>query len=68
MALYRVYIGAVVNNVGPGAKGRVKVNVQGRQLWAVHTLTTSGVQVSSALIVAFEAGDPERPVVLGKIT
>lgn len=68
MALYGVYRGVVVDNVDPGAAGRVKVSVEGRQAWALCTLTTPQVQVGSMVILAFEAGDPERPVVLGKIT
>jgi len=68
MALYGVYRGVVVDNVDPGAVGRVKITVEGRQAWALCTLTTPRVQVGSTVIVAFEAGDPDRPVVLGKIT
>ena len=68
MALFGVYRGMVVDNVDPGAGGRVKVTVEGRMLWALSTLTIPRLQVGSGVIVAFEAGDPERPVVLGKVT
>ncbi len=68
MAWYGVYRGIVVDNTDPGASGRVKVNVEGRVSWALCTITTPAVQVGSMVIVAFEAGDADRPVVLGKIT
>lgn len=68
MALYGVYRGMVTDNVDPGAGGRVRISVEGRQAWALCTLSTPAIQVGSMVIVAFEAGDPDRPVVLGKVT
>jgi len=68
MALYGVYRGVVLGNTDPQISGRVKVEVEGRQAWALVTLTSPRVQVGAMVIVAFERGDPNLPVVLGRVT
>lgn len=66
MALYGVYRGVILDSSDPQVSGRVKVSVEGRQAWA-PTITDSNIQVGATVIVAFEQGDPARPVVLGRV-
>lgn len=68
MALYGVYRGTIVNTTDPQISGRVQVSVEGRVAWALVTLTTPKVPVGSSVIVAFEHGDANYPVVLGQVT
>jgi len=67
MAFYGVYRGIVLDNVDPGASGRVRVSVEGRDGWALVTLSSPRIEVGSTVIVAFEHGDPSYPVVLGRV-
>ena len=63
MVLFGVYRGVVLDNSDPQVSGRVKVNVEGRQAWALVTVTSPKLQVGAMVIVAFERGDPDMPVV-----
>jgi len=67
MALFGVYRGVVLDNSDPQVSGRVKVNGEGRQAWALVAMTSPKIQVGAMVIVALERGDPDMPVVLGRV-
>lgn len=67
MAFYGVYRGIVLDNADPGALRRVKVSVEGREGWALVTLSGPKLEVGSNVIVAFERGNPDYPVILGRV-
>lgn len=70
-----VYMGTVVNNVDPTGKGRAMVRISaivgGQSAWAQvcrpFGATGGAVPTGGNVVVAFEGGDLERPIVLGAI-
>lgn len=73
MALYGVYRGVVQDASQLADSGRVRVNVPmagSTGNWAPVTYTCAcawGIQTGATVMVAFEGGDPSRPVVLGQV-
>jgi phage baseplate assembly protein gpV len=74
--VFGVYRGLVAENVDPELAGRVKVTLPadagGQALWApIAQLGVSFAQeapaVGTEVLVAFEAGDPNRPCVIGRL-
>ena len=70
---FGVYRGIILSNVDPATGGRVKVRVAdvptAETAWALCCNTSGGgqPQIGDQCIVAFEAGDENYPVCLGKI-
>lgn len=74
MAYYGVYVGLVVGNQDPTNAGRVQVRLPmiGQTAWALvasplGSASSGRAQPGSKVVVAFEGGDPSRPVVLGRV-
>lgn len=70
-----VALGIVSDAMDPQGKGRVKVrfpSMSNDSFWAQVCVpfggtATSKPKVSDTVVVAFEYGDPDRPVVLGRV-
>ena len=74
--LYGAYVGVVTDAGDPTGKGRVKVRLASMaagdsSLWASvckpFGLAAGSPQIGAHVAVMFEAGDPNYPIVLGKI-
>jgi uncharacterized protein involved in type VI secretion and phage assembly len=69
-------IGIVANSMDPSGKGRVQVRVPAvagdSGSWAVvcrpfGAVAAGGPQIGASVVVLFEGGDPDYPIVLGRI-
>ncbi|MGV0812787.1 phage baseplate assembly protein V [Mycolicibacterium boenickei] len=74
--MFGVYRGLVAENLDPELAGRVKVTLPaaagGQTLWAPVALPVTNVaqevpSVGTEVLVAFEAGDPNNPYVIGAL-
>ena len=73
MAFYGVYRGVVTDNNDPHGFGRlrVKLPIMASDSWAMVALPavtgpSAKIQIGATVVVAFEGGDPDYPVVLGR--
>jgi hypothetical protein len=67
-----VYRGIVMDSTDPMVKGRVKVHVPavaGMSVqWAPVCRSGDGmIRVGATVVVAFEGGSPDKPIVIGQI-
>jgi uncharacterized protein involved in type VI secretion and phage assembly len=68
-----VYVGMVASTGDPLSAGRVQVQVPAAgipTMWAPVCSSGAGrpvIPVGSRVVVAFEGGDADRPIVLGRI-
>lgn len=70
-----VHIGTIVNNVDPTGKGRAMVRIPAiagaASMWAPvcrpFAATAGAPAIGGRAVVAFEGGDPDRPIILGMI-
>ena len=73
MEMFGVYRGQVVDANDPIGKRRVRVvvpEVSDGNLWAPVCYTCScarGIESGAIVVVAFEKGDANRPVVIGQV-
>ncbi len=75
MKISGVYTGVVVNSADPTRRGRVQVRIPmvgpADSSWAPVCLPPGGaagiIPVGSTVVVAFEGGDADRPIVLGRL-